>query len=285
MPLRVDPSAADAVQSSVADATIERAETAWTFLERLCRLAGVLACDTPAGELLLTRVSSVRAAGSLLQGAGGNIVEEAGHFDVRRRHSIYVVKGQSGVGGGAITPQAADPYATGIVRIANQATYTPDPPGRAGGTGHVQTGQRAQSLDLGVPRYRPHVSIAESQLTQAGMQLRADWQRNYAFGRATSAEVSVNGFCQPDGTLWSVNQIVSATLPRIGLDQDLLVVRVKQTAAAGPGRRTHLTIAPAEGYTPDPGEVKLRRHKAGGRRGSKGKALLDVSGLHPAVGS
>ena len=279
IPLQVDPSAANAVQSSVADATIERCETAWTFLERLCRLAGVLACDTPSGALLLTRLGNTRAAGRVVQGE--NVIEEQGRFDVRHRYSVYIVKGQSGVGGGAVTPQA-DPYA-GTVRVANQASYTPAI-GRAGGTGKVLIGQHAQATDAGVPRYRPHVSIAESQLTQAGMQLRATWQRNYAFGRSTQVEVTVKGLRQPDGSLWSINQIVSTVLPRVGIDQDLLVVRVRQTASARHGRNTTLTLAPPEGYTPDPGEVKLRKHK-GAKKGKKGKAIMDLTGLQSVAGN
>jgi prophage tail gpP-like protein len=81
----------------------------------------------------------------------------------------------------------------------------PVPPPPPAGT--VQTQQRAEAVDIGVPRYRPRVTMAESQLDVAGMQLRANWQRNFAFGHATEANVTVPGWRQPDGTLWRINRM------------------------------------------------------------------------------
>ena len=270
IPLVIDPSAAAACQESVADATMERAETAFQFLERLCRLAAVLACDTPAGALLLTRTGTTRAAGSLVEGR--NIFAARGKFDVKRRFSQYIVKGQAGVAGGA-GGMAPDPYA-GVVKVASTASYTAPPP--AMGTGHVQTAQHAVAIDAGVPRFRPHVTIAESQLNLAQMQQRANWQRNYAYGRSIELTITVKGWLQPDGTLWALNQLVPVTSPRLGIDQDLLVVKTEARMGRD-GTTTQLTVAPPEGYTPDPGEVKARKHR--GKRGRKGHAVLDLTGV------
>jgi prophage tail gpP-like protein len=55
------------------DATIERHETGFAFLERLCRLRPVLATDDEQGRLVLTRAGSDRAHDALLQGPGGNV--------------------------------------------------------------------------------------------------------------------------------------------------------------------------------------------------------------------
>ena len=55
------------------DATIERHETGFAFLERLCRLRSVLATDDEQGRLVLTRAGSDRAHDALLQGPGGNV--------------------------------------------------------------------------------------------------------------------------------------------------------------------------------------------------------------------
>jgi prophage tail gpP-like protein len=58
----------DAANYVVANTAIERCETGFTFLERLCRLAGVLACDDENGNLVLTRAGAQRATGRILAG-------------------------------------------------------------------------------------------------------------------------------------------------------------------------------------------------------------------------
>ncbi len=49
------------------------------------------------------------------------------------------------------------------------------------------------------------------------------------------------------------------------MDRELLVVGVSHVISAYDGRATILRVAPVEAFTPDPGEVKLRR-----QRGQKG---------------
>lgn len=281
----VDPSVTDAVSDAVSDATLERGETAFAFLERLSRLAGVLLCDTPSGNLLLTRTGQTHGAGQIVE---GQTIEFArARFSVHRRFSDYIVKGQTALTGGAAASGSAQPSDDAGAADAPAAGTAP----LIGGTGVVQNAQQATAHDAGVPRYRPHVSIAESQLSQAQMQLRANWQRQYAFGRSIQVTVGVRGYRQPDASLWCINQMVTVTSPRLGLDQDLLVAGVAFTLAEGRGRVTELTLGPPEGYTPDPGEVKLRKtHKSGGRghghghgrhghRGGRGGSIMDVSGV------
>ncbi len=113
-----------------ADATIERDETAYEFFERLCRLRGVLMTDDAQGRLVLTNTGTARAAGRLVQGQ--NIYAARASLSWVRRFSIYVVKGQ----------HAIDSF--------NPA--------------EVQTALVASAVDPAVTRFRPRVSIAESQL-------------------------------------------------------------------------------------------------------------------------
>lgn len=266
----VDPSAAAAVGNAVADSTIERGETAFTFLERLARLAAVLLCDTPDGNLLLTRTGSTRASGQLQIGL--NCEYGRPKYDVRKRFSEYIVKGQAGVAGGAGGP---DPLA-GLARPYNEVAAPVTPPG---GTGQVQTAQNAVARDAGVPRFRPHTSIAESQLTQNGLQQRANWQMAYAYGRSIELTMRVPGWLQPNGDLWAINQIVAVNAPQFGLQQDMLVTKVELSLSRA-GSHTEISVAPPEGYTPDPASVKARKHA----RGHKGAVLNDLTGL-AVVGS
>ena len=226
--------------ATFADAQIERCETAFTFLERLGRLAGVLLSDDENGNLVLTTAGSAQASGTLVEGQ--NIQSATGTLSSRGRHSIVIVKGQHGLGVGG-----ADSWGGASVP-----------------SGTVQTQQRATATDSSVPRYRPRVVLAESQLTAAQMQLRANWLVQAAYGRATKADIVVAGWRQPDGTLWTVNQMVTVNSPSLGLAQDLLIAQVDYELTASTGRTTRLRVGPVQGFTPDPGAVRLRKTRGRG---------------------
>lgn len=227
--------------SVVADATIERGETAFTFLERLGRMAGVLLTDNPAGELVLTTAGSTQASGALVQGK--NILHAQGNINVAKRFSEYVVKAQHG-----LTPGATS----------------------------VLTQQEATATDSAVPRFRPRVVLGETQMTQAQLQARANWMKQFAAGRATRATVTVQGWRQPDGSLWTPNQIVPVSSTLLGVDEDLLVAQVEFSLTAQAGSTTTLTVGPVAGYAPDPGQVRL--YKAHGRKGHGAGSGIDWSG-------
>ena len=213
------------VQADMGDgfpaATIERAETAYEFLERLCRLRGVFATDDETGNLVLTRAGTTRASGSLRE--GDNILSASAKLSVAKRFSKYVVRTQHGV--------TAD-------------------------WDQVVTDVMGASTDGGCPRYRPHVAMGESQLTPAQASARARWQAVYATARGLQASVTLQGWRQPDGSPWRVNQIVPVVSPMLGLDRELLTAAVTTSLKDGEGRRTRLTLGPVEGYTPDPVQVQ-----------------------------
>jgi len=232
------------------DATLQRGETAFTFLERLARLSGVLLTDDVNGNLVLATAGTTRASGSLVQGV--NVLGGSCKLNVENRFSVYILKGQRALGSTNASWNSADGGA---------------PPAP------VVTNLRAVANDTGVPRYLPHVSLAEAQLDTAGMQRRVNWERNFAFGRATQANVTVEGWRQPDGTLWATNTLVSCTLPFLQIDQDLLIAGTTFSIGPTGGTRTKLRLGPVEGFTPDPGQVKLHT-----RRGKKGKTAASWDG-------
>lgn len=209
------------------DATIQRDETAFAFVERLCRLRGVLATDDADGRLVLTRAGARQAAGALVQ--GHNILEASAEINVTNRFSKYVVRAQR--------PIVSE-------------------------TDEVETEIYAEAADKGVPRYRPHASLAESQLDRAGAKARANWQASYAAGRSTQARVTVQGWHQDDGRLWAINELIPLKSTYLAVDMTLLIASVTFRLDAN-GRRTELLLGPVAGYTPDPGEVKLKKTKAG----------------------
>lgn len=224
------------------DTTMERAETDYSFLERLGRLSGVLFTDDENGNLVLAQTGTARATDALAQGV--NIIGGNGKLSGGKRFSQYTLKGQHGIS--AVSPS-------------------------------VQTSQQAIAYDPGVPRYRPHVAMAESQLDQAGMQARVTWQARYAAARGAEANVTVRGWRQSDGSLWQLNTLVACTIPYLRMDQDMLIVGVDYTQDAS-GTRTDLRLGDPAGYTPDPAQVKLYK-KHGTGKGGTGNSWSGAGGI------
>jgi prophage tail gpP-like protein len=242
----VDPQNAPA--GPLTDATLERGESAFTFLDRLATVAGVLLTDDEQGRLVLTTAGSARASGGLVQGR--NIEAASAMLNGAVRFSQYIVKGQCGVGGAI--------GASGWSDTGDDDQVTPS-------VGEVQTEQRAVATDSGVPVYRPKVIIAESQLNQTQLQLRANWEKQYALGKASRASVTVKGWRQPNGTLWKINQIVSCNIPFLAVQQDLLILSIAYKQSLNGGKTTVLEVGPVAGATPNPNLLKRsKRGKKGG---------------------
>ena len=239
----------------IPNAILDRQETAFVFLERLGRLAGVLLCDDEAGNLVLTTAGDTRCSSALV--LGRNVKHATATIDVNKRFSHYIIKGQSGVNyGSAIYDGAGGIYG---------------PPAPAVGT--VQTTLRAVAVDTDVPFCRPTVHLAESQMTSGAMQARANWMRQYAYGQSVKLSVKVAGFRQANGSLWRRNQVAYVNIPYLGIDADLLIARTKMTLGSSGGHETELQLSPIEGYTPDPAQVKLKKTNKG-----KGGGSADWSG-------
>ncbi len=235
----------------IPNVNLEPAETAWAFLERLCRLVGVLATDDEQGRLVLTNVGNTKASGALVYGR--NITRYTGDLSGEKRWSDYILKGQAGVGGGG---------GGGGIWSGAGGIYT-----SGGPAGTVQTALRVETKDPDVPRYRPHIGVAESQMTLDQMRHRVEWQKRFAFGQSVSATISVPGWRQPNGTLWRVNQIVPVDCQMLGVKQDLLISAVTWTLSPQ-GHETEFTLNPVEAFEPDPNQTRIERVQGQNQSGS-----------------
>jgi prophage tail gpP-like protein len=155
------------------DATIERHETGFAFLERLCRLRSILATDDEQGRLVLTRAGARRATDALVRGPGGNVQWAAGVFSGARLFSHYKVKAQQTVHGRAgatcsrrtgrpsdrstphrpLGPQSG-PRARRTSSPRRATRWRPAPRCRRA------PGSKAPRQIPASPRYRPHVGAA-----------------------------------------------------------------------------------------------------------------------------
>ena len=267
------------------DATIYRHEKGFEFLERLARLRSVLLADDEQGRLVLTTAGSTRATDKLEQGK--NIERASGELNGANMFSEYRVKTQAGVG-------------TALPDVKSIATYSstePMPPTDTVASQASTDATDADAVDVpqtqavtvtsgiaydhSVPRFRPHVIIAESALSADLAQKRAEWQAKYNNARGTQITIEVAGWRQSDGSLWKTNTLATVTSKFLQVDAELLIAGVTYSLRAGGGsgggRRTRLRLGPVGGYQPDPGQVKAKK-------GGKGSAP-DWNGVNSIAGS
>lgn len=260
------------VGAAFPDATIQRHETGFQFLERLARLRSVLMTDDEQGRLVLTRAGSAQSGCNLV--LGFNIKSLRVSCDTSRRFSEYRVRVQNGVetksrAGTVLKPIDAKsgPDTTKSVSAqrgtADDDAETCDPVQT-----QASTTTAGVAYDRNVPRYRPHTIIAESALTASGAQARALWEAHYAYGRSINVTVTLTGWRKySDGKLWKINELVSVWAPQMQLDLELLIVGVTFGLDGRGGRLTTLRLGPVEGYTPEPGQVRVRKERGNGKGG------------------
>lgn len=254
-----------AVGAPYPDATMQRQETGYRFLERLARLRSVLLTDDANGNLVITRAGATRATTKLRESI--NIRRISARLSSVGRFSECRVKTQSGtqtpapgppsgpilnpVGGAPPAPNPASSVAA--QRAAATPYYNAQDPQQT----PAVTVTAAVAYDHGVPRFRPRVIIGKSTLDAAGAAARAKWEAAFAFGRSVHVQVDVKGWRQDDGTLWTPNTLASVVSPTLDLNGELLIVSAEYELGMD-GMITRLGLGPVEGYTPDPAQVSAR---------------------------
>jgi prophage tail gpP-like protein len=203
---------------NVARLAIQPGETAFDFIERACRSAGILPVSDGIGGLVLVKPASARSEGALV--FGGNILSGDVSVDATERHSLYVVKGQA---------EAVD---------ADQADAAP----MAGAVGRV--------TDTEVTRYRPKVLVGENQGYSGSLTDRALWERKADRARGMRASYTVQGWYAAAGALWRPNTIVKVTDPIAAIERDMLITSVNYTRGSQ-GTFTRLELALPEAFDID----------------------------------
>jgi len=194
-------------------------ETAWSAIERACRLRGVLAFSNGEGVLLLDRPASTPASAALVEGV--NVEEWTITVDQSNRFRDYYVRGQ--ISGG-------DDY-----------------------SGQLAAEVEGTATDPAIRRFRPLLVLAEGALTFEDAADRAQWEATVRAARAARLEVLVQGWRQVPftGPVWSINQLVQVRIPSAGLRRSLLVESVVFRRSLE-GTSTSLTLTRADAYRPQP---------------------------------
>lgn len=192
----------------------ETGESPFAAIEKLARDAQALVTDTPAGLLQLTRAGTSRGPGFTHP---GNILRASILTDISGRFSEYRVKGQTVGDDENYGSVSAHPYAD------------------------------AEDSEDVVGRYRLKVIKGERQMNPAACKRRAIWEAVTRAGKSIAVRVTVWGWRDADGDLYQKNRIYPVTDPVLGVDADLLAVRVNYTFDRN-GKFTHLTLAPPGAY-------------------------------------
>src|SRR5262249_51899344 len=143
------------VGDPLTDATIEKTETAFSFLEKLARLRSVLLTDDAEGSLVLTQAGINGSASALVQGQ--NIL-------------------------------AAQPTLAANMRFQNYVCLSQTLVSQDGSDAQLQI--KGTATDSGCPRNRRFVEMTEHPSTQPQADARAKWRAKHNFGISTQASVT-----------------------------------------------------------------------------------------------
>jgi prophage tail gpP-like protein len=194
---------------------IDVAETALSAIEKACRQRAVLAVGDGLGGLVLTRGGTGQAPAPLR--FGENVQSMRATFDHTERHSLYLVKGQSG---GATSP----------ARHTTASELTPETPAARRPAPNAPAGNRprvvmtGEARDVAVTRYRPMVQAARTQSGGASVGEQADWLMRTRRAKSETLLVTVQGWrAGQQKRLWRPNERVTLEDDMAQVTQELLI--------------------------------------------------------------
>lgn len=198
--------------------TIDPGESAFDVIDRICRLAGLLPVSNGKGGLILTRAGTSIAPTQLIEGQ--NIKAGSADYDASGRYGTYK----------AIAQMKGSDESYG-----NSAAFI-----------------LATAQDAGVRRTERVLIIRpEGGMTTTYAQQRAQWEATVRAARGASISITVQGWTQPDGTLWPINALVPVNAPMLGIKGTLLISQAVYSLDES-GTLTELTLRRPDAFKPEP---------------------------------
>lgn len=209
----------------IKDFKLYHGETVVDALSRAARLRGLLVTRDNAGRLLLTRAGKTRFKGAIVR--GHNVISMDGIGSDERRHSEYIVYGQS---------NCTDDF---------ESTRS----------------LKASAKDEEIKRYTPLVINADGNTTQAELQELVNHTVRVRRGHAYGFRYVLEGWTF-EGEPWPVNQRVPIYDDIAGLDgAEWLIASVKQTCDLREGDVTEVIVRPVEAYDTAPLKTSVKRKR------------------------
>lgn len=212
-------------------------ETAFQTIERYAKAEGVMLVGEPDGSINITRVGQKRHAGVIEHGKKP-ILRISVKYSAKDKKSPVITKSQSDLG------------------VEDSAL------------------RREQKVyDDTVGRYRPAIRFLEREGGDRDVKRRGEWKRLRQHGSGTQVNLSLAGWRDKGGTLWTPGHLVAVSWPAERLDQDLSVSTVTFTQN-DKGTIAALTLV-------EPKSQGGSASSGGGKKGGKaaGKAGNDAFAL------
>lgn len=194
-------------------------------IQRLAETEGVLIYDDADGALVIGVAGIVPCFGALKTGV--NILSIRVAFKGADRYRTYSCKGQRG----------ADIYSQGATLAESEATVSDGTP----------------------PAWRTLDVDMERAASYDDCRRRALYEGRVRAGKSTEVSVTVQGWRQPDGSLWTPNQLVWVWAPEVGIQDELLIASCTYTQGLD-GTRCEMTLHPSDAYLPEPNIVGTTVH-------------------------
>jgi prophage tail gpP-like protein len=194
-------------------------ETAWSVIDRICKVAQVLCYEDADGDLVIGPAGTIEAAGGFALGIN---VERAGYTrDISQRFSEYRV------------------YLTGT-GITNDIGQQP------------LTEYAVQ--DDTMPRFRPKAFIAETGDAGAAVSnAHALWECNRRFGRGNLLTVTVSSWRDAKGALYAPNTLAALSMPQLKiLDGQKWLIGEVTYRRGMQGTACELVVMPPQAFQPEP---------------------------------
>lgn len=183
-------------------------ETPIEALTRAAAAKNLVVTSDAGGSLVFTRSGERRAVDRIVEGQ--NLLAGSSSQRSTDRFSHYIVEGQ--------------------------------------GDGQGQNALREVYRDRGVSRYRPRIIHADGKATRGHLASRAQWEARVAAAASSQASITLQGWRQSDGTLWSANRIVSVEAPSLQVSGDLLIIEVTFEVGSS-GTLTGLRLTRSDAYS------------------------------------
>lgn len=164
-------------------------ESVFRLVEKMARQQGMTVTGTADGNAKITKASSQRHAGAIIEGV--NLLTGTSDHNASNRHSEYIVRGQR-------------PFGHGVDNLQIEAI----------------------ARDKGVDRHRPIIIIQDEDTTKKRTKKRAKNRKDRAAGHSLKATIDVQGFRDDGGKLWEPGYLVWVESPFLDIAQDMLIETV-----------------------------------------------------------
>lgn len=119
----------------------------------------------------------------------------------------------------------------------------------------TQNGAKGTATDSFFSRPRPRTIIPEKGSNAAGARMRAAWHAKVTAARADSLAVTVAGWRDSAGDLYSVHTIIPVNAPEMQVAGDWQITETGFKLSASEGETTELTLRRPDAFTPEPGKA------------------------------